>query len=208
MRRGLFLTLDGPEGSGKSTQARRLVGWLRRHGVSAEFVRDPGSTALGRALRRVLLASREPLDPLTEAALFIGGRVRLVEERIVPALRRGRVVVCDRYHDATVAYQGYAGGLDVPWLDRWGREAIGGVMPAFTLLLDIPTRQGFARLRRARDRMERKRLAFHRRVRAGYLAIARRDPGRIVVVDATRPADQVQRRLRAKVAARLLRERR
>ena len=187
MRRGIFITLEGPEGSGKSSQTRRLVTALRRAGYRVVAVRDPGSTALGRQLRTVLLHTKEHLSPLAEALLFIGARVQLVEERIQPALAAGRIVVCDRFHDATVAYQGFGGGLDVRWLDAFGRRAIGGLMPSLTLLLDVPTARGFARLRRPKDRMERKVRAFHERVRRGYLTLARRDPRRIMRVDASKP---------------------
>jgi dTMP kinase len=182
---GFFITLEGPEGSGKSSQCRRLVRWLRRRGLKVLFVRDPGSTALGRALRRVLLHAEFSPSPLMEALLFIGGRVQLVEELISPALRKGRVVVCDRFHDSTVVYQGYAGGLDVGWLDAHGRRAVGNVMPKLTLALDISPKKGLARLRRSRDRMESKALEFHRRVHAGYRAIARREPGRVKRIDAS-----------------------
>ena len=203
MSRGLFITLDGPEGSGKSSQARRLVQALRRVGYRVIFVRDPGSTALGRALRRMLLHQQAPLSPLMEALLFIGGRVALVEERIRPALRRGRVVVCDRFHDATVAYQGFGGGLNVRWLDRLGRRAVGRTMPALTLVLDLPVEQGFRRLKRSRDRMESKTRQYHRRVRQGFLALARRESRRVKVVDARRTPDAVTADIRRLVARRL-----
>jgi len=192
-RRGFFITLEGPEGSGKSSQAKRLVQTLRRRGHQVVFVRDPGSTGLGRALRRVLLHTAAPMSPLQEALLFIGGRVQLVEERIRPALARAQVVVCDRFHDATVAYQGFGGKLEVPWLDRLGRSAIHGVMPSLTILLDLPAPRGFARLDRVRDRMERKAMGFHRRVRQGYLRLAKREPRRFVVIDARRSPDQVRK---------------
>ena len=203
MSRGVFITLEGPEGSGKSSQTRRLAQWLRRHGHRVECVRDPGSTALGRSLRQALLHSRDAMSPLMEALLFIGGRVQLVEERIRPTLQRGRVVVCDRFHDSTVVYQGDGGGVPTALLERVGRRAIGGLMPSLTIVLDVPTEIGFRRLRRAHDRMERKTRAFHRRVRAGFLRLARRDPGRIAVVDASRPAAQVQRQIAAIVMKRL-----
>jgi dTMP kinase len=201
--KGFFITLEGPEGSGKSSQARRLVAALRRRGHRVTFLRDPGSTALGRALRRVLLRTAGPISPLQEALLFIGGRAALVEERLRPALRRRRVVVCDRFHDSTMAYQGFGGELDVPRLNRIGRRAIGGVMPSLTLLLDLPVERGFARLSRARDRMERKALAFHRRVRRGYLALARREPGRFVVINALRSPGTVRSRIEQAVLKRL-----
>ena len=203
LRKGCFITIEGPEGSGKSSQARRLVASLRRAGYPVVFLRDPGSTALGRALRRALLQSETPLSPMAEALLFIGGRVQLVEERIRPALRQRHVVVCDRFHDSTVAYQGFGGGVNVPWLDRLGRAAIHGVMPALTVLLDLPTERGFARLRRRRDRMERKARGFHRRVRAGFVRLAKREPRRFVIIDASQSAEAVRRQLEAVVIRRL-----
>lgn len=203
LRRGFFITLEGPEGSGKSSQARWLVRWLRRQGHAVEFVRDPGSTALGRSLRKVLLHSNAAMTPLMEALLFIGGRVRLLEERIVPALRRGRTVVCDRFHDSTVVYQGCGGRLDVSWLDRMGRRTIHGLMPDLTILLDVPTDTGFARLRGIRDRIERKLKAFHQRVRSGYLRLARRESHRVVVIDATQELAAIRSEIETVVTRRL-----
>ena len=201
--KGFFITLEGPEGSGKSSQARWLVAALRRRGRRVVALRDPGSTALGRALRHALLHTDARLSPLAEALLFIGGRVQLVEEKILPALAQGRVVVCDRFHDSTMAYQGIGGHLDVAWLNRLGRAAIHGTMPSLTILLDVPTRRGFARLRRARDRMERKAAAFHRRVRAGFRALAAREPRRFVVVDASAPPHAVRATIHRVVTERL-----
>ncbi len=193
MTRSFFITLEGPEGSGKSTQATRLAAALRRHGRRVIELRDPGTTSLGTRLRAVLLHERQPISAMAEALLFIAGRVQLVNERIRPALRRGAVVVCDRYHDSTMAYQGDAGGVEVAWLDRVGRRAVGGLMPRLTIVLDVPPQIGLARVRGAKDRMESRALAFHRRVRAGYRRIARAEPRRVVVVDATRPLALVHR---------------
>jgi dTMP kinase len=199
-----LITLEGPEGSGKSSQARWLVAWLRRQGLPVVAARDPGSTALGRRLRGALLHDEQlALTPLTEALLFIAGRIQLVDELIKPALAQGKVVVCDRFHDSTVAYQGFGGGLDVKWLDAIGRRAIGGLMPDLTIVLDVPTSVGFARLHRSRDRMERKALAFHRRVREGFRRMAAREPRRIVVVDASQPAARVRHQIQTIARARL-----
>ena len=203
--RGFFITLEGPEGSGKSSQGRWLVQSLRRRGYAVVFLRDPGSTALGRALRRVLLHTSVGFSPLAEALLFIGGRVQLVEERVQPALARGQVVVCDRFHDSTAIYQGCGGGVDVAWLDRLGRRAIHQVMPDLTLLLDISTARGFARLHRSRDRMERKTLDFHRRVRRGFLRLAKREPRRFAVIDASQASEVVRANLERVVQQRLTR---
>ena len=199
----LFITFEGPEGSGKSSQARSLVRTLRRAGRRVTFLRDPGSTALGRALRRALLHMSTELSSLAEALLFIGGRVALVEERVAPALARGRVVVCDRFHDSTIAYQGVGGRLDAAWLDRLGRRAIGGIMPDLTVLLDVPVERGFARLRRPHDRMERKTRAFHERVRTGYLKLAKREPRRFVVVDASGSPRDVRREIESALFSRI-----
>lgn len=201
--RGVFITLEGPEGSGKSSQARRLVGALRRTGHRVVFVRDPGSTSLGRALRKVLLHTQGHLTPLTEALLFIGGRVALVEECIQPALRQGTIVVCDRFHDATVVYQGFAGGLDVPWLDALGRRAIHHTLPGLTIVLDVPVRQGFARIHRRHDRMELKARSFHERVRRGYRQWAKRNARRIAVVDTSRSPERVWHEIVAVIQQRL-----
>ena len=203
-RRGFFITLEGPEGSGKSSQMAPFVAALRRRGCSVMAVHDPGTTAAGTWLRKLLLHHHgQAMTPMTEAFLFIAGRIQLVRQRIAPALKRGKVVVCDRFHDSTVAYQGYGGKLDVVWLDRVGRRSIGGVMPDLTIVLDVPTRVGFSRLHRAKDRMESKTRAFHERVRRGFLAQARREPRRIVVLDATQPKSLVQQQLLTIVTTRL-----
>jgi len=143
----------------------------------------------------MLLETSVSLTPLAEALLFIGGRVQLVEQVVHPALAKGRVIVCDRFHDSTVAYQGFGGGLDVRWLSRMGRAAIHGVMPSLTILLDLPTAAGFRRLQHRRDRMERKARQFHQRVRSGFLQLARREPHRFVVVDASRSPEEVRREI-------------
>lgn len=196
MRRGFFITFEGPEGSGKSSQAKWLAAVLRRKGYKVICVSDPGSTTLGRHVRRVLLHTRRVrISPLAEALLFIAGRIQLVEEHIRPAMRRGCVVICDRFHDSTMAYQGYGGGLEIAWLNQLGRRAIGGVMPSLTILLDVPTSVGFSRIKSRRDRMERKARAFHQAVRQGFLTLARREPRRFVVLDATRPKRELHEQI-------------
>jgi dTMP kinase len=194
-KQGFFITLEGIEGSGKSTQAKKLAGALRRRGHRVVLVRDPGSTALGRGLRRVLLHSRQALSPLSEALLFFAARLQLVEEQIRPALARGRVVVCDRFHDSTIAYQGDAGGGDLAWLEQAGRRVVGGVMPNLTIVLDVPARVGLARLGGTHDRIEGKGKAFHGRVRRGFRRLARREPKRIILLDGTQPAAALQQNI-------------
>lgn len=202
--RGFFISLEGPEGSGKSTQARLLAQALRREGRWVVLINDPGTTRLGRRLRQALLhAKRLRMSALAEAMLFIAGRVQLVEEAIEPALAAGAVVVCDRFHDSTMAYQGYGGELDVEWLNDIGRQIIRYCLPDLTIVLDVPVRVGFSRLRGARDRMEAKARAFHERVRAGYRQLAHQEPWRISVVDARSSPDVVARRILALVRQRL-----
>ncbi len=203
-RQGFFITFEGPEGSGKSSQAKWLVQALRRRGRQVVFVRDPGSTVLGQRLRRVLLHTRRVrISPLAEALLFIAGRIHLVEEQIRPALRRGCVVICDRFHDSTMAYQGYGGGLGIAWLNQLGRRAIGGVMPRLTIVLDVPTSVGFSRIKGRRDRMEQKARAFHQTVRNGFLRLARREPRRFIILDATQAKRRIQQQMLAVVLSRL-----
>ena len=183
--RGVLITFEGVEGSGKSTQMRRLERWLRAEGYRPESTREPDGTALGVGVRR--LFERPGVEPraLSEMFLFMAARHQHVVERIRPALRAGRVVLCDRYTDATVAYQGYGRGVDPQLIREMNVHATGGVLPDLTLLFDLDPALGFRRIGRRRlDHFEREALAFHRRVRRGYLEIMRADPKRVRRVDA------------------------
>ena len=203
-RRGYFITFEGPEGSGKSTQIRLLASWLRRHGAALVQTHEPGGTELGRAIRRVLLHRRAlRITPMAELALFMASRAQLVEDVIAPALRRGRVVICDRFLDSTLAYQGGGSGLDLALIRRLGADVTRGARPDLTFLLDLDTRQGLRRLGRARDRMEAKALRYHARVRRQYRTLARAEPHRIIVLDATQPINALQRAIRAIVSKQL-----
>jgi dTMP kinase len=182
--RGVLITVEGVEGSGKTTQMRRLARWLAREGYPIEQTREPDGTPLGVAVRR--LFERRP-QPLAEMFLFLAARHQHVAERLTPWLRRGRVVLCDRYTDATVAYQGYARGLDPEMIRDLNVRATGGVLPDLTLLFDLDPAAGFRRIGRRRDTFERQALAFHRRVRQGYLEIQRAEPKRVRKIDAARP---------------------
>jgi dTMP kinase len=184
----VLITFEGVEGSGKTTQMRRLGRWLERQGYPVERTREPDGTALGAAIRR--LFERGP-QPLAELFLFLAARHQHVVERIGPWLKRGRVILSDRYTDATVAYQGYARGLDVEMIRELNVRATGGVLPDLTLLFDLDPAAGFRRIGRRRDHFERQALAFHRRVRRGYLEIQRAEPKRVRLVDAGRAPAQV-----------------
>ena len=196
--RGVLITFEGVEGSGKSTQMRRLERWLRREGYRPEVTREPDGTALGAAVRR--LFERGP-EPLTEMFLFMAARHQHAVEKIGPWLRAGRVVLCDRYTDATVAYQGHGRGVDLHLIRELNVHATGGIFPDLTLLFDVDPALGFRRIRGRRlDHFEREKLAFHRRVRRGYLEIMRADPKRVRRIDAAGDRAGIERQVRAIVA--------
>lgn len=194
----MFISIDGGDGTGKSTQAELLAGWLREQGRQVVACRDPGSTPLGEAVRNVLLDRHDlNIHRRSEMLLYMAARAQVAEEVIRPALEQGKTVVSDRYLLANVVYQGHAGGLDVPTLWEVGRIATGGLMPELTIVLDVPPEVSAARIDRPLDRMERQGAAFHARVREGFLAEAARLPERIVVVAATGPIDEVQENVRS-----------
>ena len=196
--RGVLITVEGVEGSGKSTQLRRLARWLRRQGHAVELTREPDGTRLGVGVRRLFEHGPEPL---AEMFLFLAARRQHVAERVAPWLKRGRVVLSDRYTDATVAYQGYARGLDPEMIRELNLRATGGVLPDLTLLFDLDPAIGFRRIgRRRRDHFERQALAFHRRVRRGYLEIQRAEPKRVRLIDAARSPNVVAAEVQAIVA--------
>lgn len=238
------MTLEGPDGAGKTTQAALLVEHLRAAGHEVVALREPGGTAIGEQIRSLLIDPRHAeLAPRTEMLLFAASRAQLVAEVIGPALARGRIVVCERYLDASLAYQGVARGLGVDLVRAVNDAATGGLRPDLTLLLDLDPETGLRRARSASrlretslrdaqgsppsgtsrrdalagrraegweggDRMERETLAFHARVREGFLALARIEPQRIRVVDARRPVVDVQREITAAVDGLLRAERR
>lgn len=192
---GIFITLEGGEGSGKTTQAARLCRWLTAQSYEVLQTREPGGTPVAEQLRRVLLdGSTEVIAPETEAFLILAARRQHVDHVIKPALRRGMIVVCDRFSDSTMAYQGYARGLDLKLLRAMNEWATGQLTPHLTLLLDIPVTIGLRRRQAraaAQNRLDRETERFHKKVRAGFLQLARREPRRIKVLDTRQPPDSV-----------------
>ncbi len=200
----MFISIDGGDGTGKSTQVQRFCQWLREQGRTVVACRDPGSTRLGEAVRELLLGRRDlAIRRRSEMLLYMAARAQLVEEVIRPALELGQTVVTDRYLLANVVYQGYGGGLDVDALWELGRLATGGLLPDLTIVLDMPAAAAASRIDRQLDRMESQGAAFHQRVREGFLAEAARHPGTMVVIDATRSVEQVQADIRAAATAKL-----
>lgn len=199
---GRFISLDGLDGTGKSTQCKRLAEWLRALDLGVVECRDPGGTPVGEALRAILLDHRHDLTPAAEALLFMASRAELVAKVIRQALAAGHWVVSDRFLLANVVYQGHAGGLSVDELWATGRLAAGGLEPDLTLILDLSVDEASRRRGRATDRMEQRDAAFHERVRQGYLAEASRRPERFAIIDAAADEETVQETIRAVVRSR------
>jgi dTMP kinase len=200
----MFFSIDGGDGTGKSTQIVLFREWLQSRGLEVVACRDPGSTRLGEAVREILLHGRDlRIDRRSEMLLYMAARAQMTEEIIRPALASGKTVVCDRYLLANVVYQGHAGGLDVSALWEVGLIATAGLLPDLTIVLDLPAEKAAMRLARALDRMEQQGDAFHQRVRRGFLDEAARQPERIAIVSADAPIEQVQAAIR-QVAARWL----
>jgi dTMP kinase len=201
--RGLFITLEGGEGSGKSTLAGALASWLEERGYEVCLTREPGGTELGRlAVQQLLEGDRSPA-PLAELLLFAADRAQHVHEVIAPALAAGKIVVCDRFADSTLAYQGFGRGLDIGLIRRLNDEATGGLKPDLTLLLDLSPEAGLTREGAQLDVTGREPVEFHQRVREGFLALARQEPKRFVVIDATLTPEEVTKQAMAAVEERL-----
>jgi len=189
---GLFITFEGGEGSGKSTQARLLQKRLERNHVPAVLTREPGGTSLGDEIRRLLKKKRESaVAPEAELFLFAASRAQLVADLIRPALDGNAVVICDRFTYSTVVYQGFGRGLDLPTVHTVNRMATGGIEPDLAILLDVPPEQGLGRKPTSNDRFESESLSFHRTVRDGYLEMAAAEPGRWLLVDASLTRSQI-----------------
>ena len=209
MTRGRFITLEGPEGSGKTTAARHLAAWLRERGRTVVLTQEPGGTPLGDEIRRIVLHMRgmsDDLDPRADALLYAAGRAQHVERVIRPALERGEWVVCARYLDSSLAYQGAGYGNDMADLRRLQAFATGGLLPDLTLLLDVPVDIGLERTRRRAEwnRFEdTEELTFFEQVRAAYLRLAAEEPDRFRVIDGSGSVDEADAAIRAVVAAEL-----
>ncbi len=201
-----FITFEGGDGTGKTTQLKALESHLTARGKSCIITREPGATSLGQLIRRVLLeVGDQPLAAPTELFLYLADRAQHIQEVIRPAIERGTIVLCDRHTDSTLAYQGYGRGIDLDLLRRLNAMANQGITPDLTLLFDCPVEMGLARTNRRQsesaggetreDRFEREKKEFHERVRAGFLELARAEPKRFSIIDASRPAAEVSQEI-------------
>jgi|Deesub1362B_J571_1020462.scaffolds.fasta_scaffold01553_4 dTMP kinase len=197
---GLFISLEGIDFSGKSLQCLRLREKLVREWADGDasrvlLFREPGGTEISERIREILLdRSLFQMDPHTELLLYAAARSQLVMEKIVPALREGHIVICDRFHDSTTAYQGYGRGIPLELIEKAHELGTHGILPDLTIVLDLPPERAFARqikAHRSRDRMESEQLDFYRRVRDGFRQLASREPGRVKLVNADRPVEEI-----------------
>ena len=184
MKHGLFITFEGPDGSGKSTHAEKLKQWFKNKGFSVILTREPGGTRLAESIRKLLLNSENSVSPITELLLYAASRAQHTQELILPSLKQGKIIISDRYYDSTVAYQHYGRGLDLKTIKELNTIASGGLTPDLTILIDLETKKSLGRLKntRKKDRIENENTAFHRKIRNGYLALAKDEPRRIKIV--------------------------
>ena len=203
-----FITFEGVEGSGKTTQIQRLKKYLTQRGIPCKVTREPGGCPIGEKVRKILLnPDHREMVPMSELLLYEAARAQHVNDMIKPFLKKGGVILCDRFNDATLAYQGYGRRIDLRWIERLNHLSSQGIRPDVTFLLDCPSDVGLKRaLQRNRElkqereeRFEKEEIQFHRRVRKGYLAIAKKEPRRVKVIDTRQGEDKVFNKIRKTV---------
>lgn len=205
--RGLFITIEGPEGAGKTTQANLLGEWLQSQGIDVLYTREPGDGCIGNQIRQIILNPDNcALTSKAEAMLYAADRAQHVEQVLLPALAAGKVVLCDRYVDSHIAYQGYGRGLNLDFLKELNQMATGGLMPTLTLFLRLSPQEGLERVikHRNKDRMELEEIEFHKRLSAGYDAIAAANTERFYIVDASKSIIEIREQIISAVGGILL----
>ncbi|MBU4346378.1 MAG: dTMP kinase [Candidatus Omnitrophica bacterium] len=197
MKKGIFITFEGSEGCGKSTQSRLLYGYLKRKGHSVIYLREPGGTKISEKIRKVLLdPDNKSMSAIAETFLYMAARAQVVSEVIRPALEKGRIVICDRFLDSTLAYQGYGLGIDIRSIKLMGDFVTGNIKPDLTIFLDLPVKKGLKVCGRVKDRIEKRPLDYHMRVRRGYLRLAAFQPRRIKVIKLDKNKSVTQDKIR------------
>lgn len=194
---GKLITFEGSEGCGKSTQSKLLAEYLSSKGHSIVYLREPGGTKISEKIREILLDARnKKILPVCETLLYMAARAQLVSEVILPALKQEKIVICDRFLDSTIAYQGCGLGIDIPVIQYIGRFANNGIKPCLTIFLDIEVKKGLKYRRGSKDRIERRPLDYHYRVRKGYLELAKYEPRRIKIVRLDEDQNKTQAKIR------------
>ncbi len=200
--KGKFITFEGSEGCGKSTQSELLYRYLKSKKFSVIYLREPGGVKLSEQIRKILLDPQNKISPKAETLLYMAARAEVVREIIQPALKAGKIVVCDRFLDSTLAYQGYGLGIDIKMIKLIGNFATGGIKPDLTIFLDLAVEKGLAHRNRSKDRIEQRSLNYHALVRRGYLKLADLEPGRIKIVKVENDLNSTQENIREIVNAR------
>jgi dTMP kinase len=198
LKRGIFVSVEGIEGTGKSTQARMLSEYLTKKGYETALTEEPGGTAISREIRRVLLSTKhDKMDYMAELLLYNAARIQHIKEKIAPALAKGKIVITDRFSDSTVAYQGYGRGISLKLIDSLDRIATGGMRPNLTILLDLDVETGLMRNKHINkvDRLELEDVKFHKKVRKGFLKLAAKEPKRIKLVKASKGIADIHREI-------------
>jgi dTMP kinase len=190
-RESLFVTFEGIDGCGKTTQLKLTADYLTSLGYKVDTMREPGSTEVSEKIRMILLDKKSAMTDMTELLLYEAARAEITAREIAPLLKKGHVVLCDRFYDSTTAYQGYGRGLNIKMIKTLHRIAVGDIRPDLSFVFDLPLKTAAGRMGITRDRLESQPQAFHRRVRAGFVELARKENRRVKLVDATRPIESV-----------------
>jgi dTMP kinase len=197
--KGKFITFEGSEGCGKSTQSRMLYEYLKKKGYKVLYLREPGGTKISERIREILLDPENQIGAETEMLLYMAARAQVVKEIIRPAMLKGKIVICDRFLDSTIAYQGYGLGINLSDIKRIGEFATAGIKPDITVLLDLPVNEGLKYRKFSKDRIERRSFAYHLKVRNGYLKLAKQEPKRIKIVKVAKEKNKTQQGIRGLV---------
>ncbi len=193
---GKFITLEGSEGSGKSTQSALIYEYLKGRGKDVIQLREPGGVKISEAIRNLLLdVKNEAMSNECETLLYMAARAQVVKETIAPALKAGKIIICDRFLDSTLVYQGFGHGMDIGFIKELGLFATGGIKPDLTLLFDIDTKEGLSRTNAQKDRIELRSIEYHECVRRGYLELAVKEPQRIKVIKVDAPKEEIFKRV-------------